>query len=178
MARKRILLNSLAALASAGVLTSGCSDKNEYQSKEAGPKGSEWSRSGLESATNQLDSAYAPGTGNIPDASGSPGLSGTGYYDTSRAGVGGSALDTSAGYTTDTVNIKSKAPAQRKTKRHSHDSAIDSTYPPTGLGHPGGMGGSGSESDAGMGTPGGTGGGYGTPQGNPGGPSGAGAGGY
>lgn len=178
MAHKDFLTPSLAALASAGVLLAGCSDKNEYQSKESTKKGATWSQNQLESATNQLDSAYTPGIGNIPDASGSPGLSGTGYYDTSRAGVGGSALDTSAGYTTDTVNIKSKAPAQGKTKRHSHDSAIDSTYPPTGLGHPGGMGGSGSESDAGMGTPGGTGGGYGTPQGNPGGPSGAGAGGY
>lgn len=179
MSKKPTIAKTMAILASAGFLATGCSDKDE-QNANRGTSGS---------SQNQFGSSYEPGIGNYPDTQGSSQMSGTGYYDTAQAGVAGSRLDTASGYTTDTINIKAKvqkSPSQ-KSKRTNSDTVmndrtgIDSTYSPaTGPGMPGGTGGSGTGSPGGTGTggsgTGGTGGGLGAPQGGS--PSGSGAGGY
>lgn len=107
MAKKRVLTMSMAFLASVGMLAAGCSDKNEYGAKQAPVKPVE--QFGPTTGMNG-SSTYSPGIGNYPDTQGSAYLSGTGYYDSTRTGVAGSALDDYPGITTDTIKIKANPP--------------------------------------------------------------------
>ena len=160
MAKKRVLIRSMAVVASVGMLAAGCRDEHEYGAKTAPAK--------------KVDQ-FAPGIGNYPDTQGNAYLSGTGYYDSARAGVAGSALDKVPGLTTDTFRIKATPPKTSVEKGKPTSTEMDSTLPATGPGNPGGPGGSSMGSDAGM--PGGTGGGMSMP-GSGGSNSGSGTGGY
>lgn len=106
MAKKRVLIRTMAVLASVGMLAAGCSDKNESGAKQAPAKTADQ----IETGTGMNGgSTYPPGIGNFPDTQGSY-LSGTGYYDSTRSGVAGSALDADSGITTDTIKIRAKPP--------------------------------------------------------------------
>lgn len=107
----------MAILASAGLLSIGCSDKNQYGSN--GAKKNSLSQDQLQ-ATPEI-----PGIGNYLDTQGSAKTSGTWYYDESRFGTAGSSLDTASGRIADSMGIIYRP---------------ETRSPATGPGNPGGDG--------------------------------------
>ena len=137
MAKNRAFY-AIAVLASAGMLTTGCREKeNKYGKAPAEPTSS------VTVGPVTVESAYGSGTG-----------TGLGGYS---SGIGGTGMDSGKDTlkSLDTAKAKTHAKGKKKTKRHSADTVsidkgVDSTHTPaTGPGTPGGTGGSGTGSDAG-----------------------------